>query len=753
MPTVCQWAIDSGASHHMCNRRSSFTKIKKLKTPIGIRLGDNSIVHATHHGVARITPSFKAYALYTPTFKFSLLSISTLDGNGFFSTFGLGTCQIRTHGPTDTTGRTIIQGSHRNGIYFIDGTYNNNLNEIPTSGLLSAEDSVAPPPLNVTAAGHELTPPSEEVIPDPEVTYEDDYVQNEKDVVTLRKAARERPVKRRRVPHKSLKSSTPTRRPALVPATTLSTEESRRWHRRLAHLHPAAMRSLIDGLSHDDQLCDVCLKAKQKRKIVRIPVKPTTRPYELVHSDLCGPFSTPSLSGKRYFIVFVDDYSRYTEAFLLPDKKAETCTGAFQQYQAQARARGYEIKRFRCDNGKGEYDNNLFRSILRLGGITFEPSPPYAQHKNGVSERTIGAITEKARAMIVDSQVPHEFWGEAVMTATYLHRRTPHRFLNGKSPHEVLNGYNVNPAPPPAPIHHLRRFGCRAYRLIPEEQRSDKKLGERSKMCMMVGYVHHTTKLWKLYDPEFKKVMHCSDVEFDEDVNCYVSCPTTMDDGIDPFGLPQREPIRVEYYDESSALAGPRCRTATGINREAGELSAAEEADNASQESAAAEEADKASEESSAAEEADNASESAAAEEADDKNSAAANLANDIDCFVAECTGGFKRKRRVLETPQFINITRGTTKQKSAKASLNIRFGGDPVTVKEALHLENPHHKDWRAAMQEEWASIKLNNTFGLPDGRRVDGQKPISSKWVFKTKTESRWQHTIQSPFSHTRF
>jgi hypothetical protein len=70
-----------------------------------------------------------------------------------------------------------------------------------------------------------------------------------------------------------------------------------------------------------------------------------------------------------------------------------------------------------------------------------------------------------------------------------------------------------------------------------------------------------------------------------------------------------------------------------------------------------------------------------------------------------------------------------------ATKTLPIRFGGDPLTVEEALHSENPHHKDWRTAMQEEWATIKLNNTFGLPDGRRVDGQKPISSKWVFKTK------------------
>src|SRR5262249_28094661 len=82
------------------------------------------------------------------------------------------------------------------------------------------------------------------------------------------------------------------------------------------------------------------------------------------------------------------------------------------------------------NNGRGEYDNNLFRSILRISGISFEPSPPYAQHKNGVSERIIGAITEKARAMMIDCQAPVEFWGEAIMTATYLHRRVPHKALN-----------------------------------------------------------------------------------------------------------------------------------------------------------------------------------------------------------------------------------------------------------------------------------------------------------------------------------
>jgi hypothetical protein len=93
-------------------------------------------------------------------------------------------------------------------------------------------------------------------------------------------------------------------------------------------------------------------------------------------------------------------------------------------------------------------------------------------------------------------------------------------------------------------------------------------------------------------------------------------------------------------------------------------------------------------------------------------------------------------------------MTRGATaRQKSATALMadalfTMRFGGDPVTVKEALDPDNPHQEQWRAAMQEELASIKLNKTFEVPEpdelpGRSFDasGRKPISPKWVFKTK------------------
>jgi len=120
------------------------------------------------------------------------------------------------------------------------------------------------------------------------------------------------------------------------------------------------MKFVIVGYTHDDSMCTVCIQAKHKQRFIKVPVKCTTKPFELVHSDVCGPFSTPTFGDNRYYILFIDDYTRYTSVWLLPNEKAETCTSAYQSFQARVDSMGYEIKQFRCDNGQGEYDNKTF---------------------------------------------------------------------------------------------------------------------------------------------------------------------------------------------------------------------------------------------------------------------------------------------------------------------------------------------------------------------------------------------------------
>ena len=130
----------------------------------------------------------------------------------------------------------------------------------------------------------------------------------------------------------------------------------------------------------------------------------------------------------------------------------------------------------------------------------------------------IWTLNAKARSMMLDANVPIVFWPEAIRTACYLHRRSPTSSLtDNRSPYEAL--YGTTPK-----IGHLRRFGCRAYKHIPPAQRTEKKFGNCSSMCMMLGYVHNTTKIWRIWDFKSGRIgraVECSNVVFDEEENAH----------------------------------------------------------------------------------------------------------------------------------------------------------------------------------------------------------------------------------------
>jgi len=174
------------------------------------------------------------------------------------------------------------------------------------------------------------------------------------------------------------------------------------WHRRLAHLNYANLKVILDSdkktKTHTPWempgLCETCVKTKQQH-VIRMKSTRSSTPFELVHSDLCGPMNR-SIGGAQFYIIYVDDCTRYTEVYFLITKSADVISAKFQEYQAWIKARGFGIKRFRCDSGTGKYNNSLFLGILRENGITYEPSPPYTQHKNGVAERMIRTLNTKA---------------------------------------------------------------------------------------------------------------------------------------------------------------------------------------------------------------------------------------------------------------------------------------------------------------------------------------------------------------------
>jgi hypothetical protein len=198
-----------------------------------------------------------------------------------------------------------------------------------------------------------------------------------------------------------------------TPSNSKSVEEFVLWHRRLAHLNPKALSLLIDKrwqLRHN-LICEIVIKSKHIQKMICIPQKRASTPFELVYPDPCGPMKHASISGNRYHIIFINDFTRWNFVYFLKTKTSLDSLSAFKEMRSFVRMQyGCHIKQFRCDNGKGEYGKRLSRHELVHRGIKFKPAPSYTQQKNGVSERRIQTLNTKARSMMLDANLPLNLW-------------------------------------------------------------------------------------------------------------------------------------------------------------------------------------------------------------------------------------------------------------------------------------------------------------------------------------------------------
>jgi len=107
------WIIDSGAFHHIYNGpRSQFQTYSRLLHIIDIRLGDDTIVQATHKDLVQVQNHW-VKALHLPTFRYSLLSVGDLDTHGYSTTFEKGRCII-----SDPANQRMIMLGQKNGMLY-----------------------------------------------------------------------------------------------------------------------------------------------------------------------------------------------------------------------------------------------------------------------------------------------------------------------------------------------------------------------------------------------------------------------------------------------------------------------------------------------------------------------------------------------------------------------------------------------------------------------------------------------------------
>jgi transposase InsO family protein len=124
----------------------------------------------------------------------------------------------------------------------------------------------------------------------------------------------------------------------------------------------------------------------------------------LIHSDVWGPAQNVSLGGSRYFVSFIDDYTRHTWIYLI--KRKSEVFDRFRDLKGFVENEpGRKIRCLRSDSGK-EYFSGQFNGYLRQMGIRREFSCRYMPEENGVAERKNRSIVEAAWAMLEEKSLP-----------------------------------------------------------------------------------------------------------------------------------------------------------------------------------------------------------------------------------------------------------------------------------------------------------------------------------------------------------
>jgi hypothetical protein len=224
-------------------------------------------------------------------------------------------------------------------------------------------------------------------------------------------------------------------------------------------------------------ICEHFIYGKQSR--VRFPSRATRENgiLELVHSDVFGPVTVPSLGGSLYYVSFIDDFSMKTWIYFLRNKSEVFERFKELKYLVENQTEK-RIKVLRNDNG-GEFCGKEFDQFCKQFGIAHINTTPYTPQQNGVVERMNRMLMDKERSMLNGAKLAQEFWEEVVETARYLVNMSPSSTIVEMTPNEVW--YGKKPL-----VAHLKVFVCDAFVHVPKEKRN--KLDKKVVKCVFIIY-------------------------------------------------------------------------------------------------------------------------------------------------------------------------------------------------------------------------------------------------------------------------
>ncbi|CAI7923447.1 unnamed protein product, partial [Closterium sp. NIES-53] len=306
----------------------------------------------------------------------------------------------------------------------------------------------------------------------------------------------------------------------------LLSHETLLWHHRLGHpsllrLRSMASRVLVSGLPRSlpplppgpGPTCVPCVEGRQRAAPHSSQFPPTEAPLQTLHMDVWGPARVRGQGHERYFLLVVDDYSRYTTVFPLRSKGdvTEVLIDWIRAACLQLRrsfGSDFPVLRLHSDRG-GEFSSGLLRAYCRARGIRQTFTLPDSPQQNGIAERRIGMVMDVARTSMMHAAAPHFLWPFAVRYAVHQINLQPRVSMPETSPALLWMG-KVGDASA------FLVWGSRAF----VRDLSADKLSPRAAPCVFLGFPPDAPG-WQFYHPTSRHVLSSQDVTFDESVPYY----------------------------------------------------------------------------------------------------------------------------------------------------------------------------------------------------------------------------------------
>ncbi|CAI7731354.1 unnamed protein product, partial [Closterium sp. NIES-53] len=306
------------------------------------------------------------------------------------------------------------------------------------------------------------------------------------------------------------------------------------WHHPLGHPYLPRLRGmhsrlLVSGLPRSlpplppspALPCLPCVERQQHAAPQSSLFHPTTAPLQTLHMDVWGPTRVSGQGGERYFLMVVDDCTRYTTVFPLCSKGEVSdvlipwiravCLQLRERFRADL-----PVLRLHSDRG-GEFSFDLLRDFCHGEGILQSFTLPASPQQNGIAERRIGLVMEVARTSMIHAAAPHFLWSFAVRYALHQLNLWPRVSLPDTSPTLRWTG-EVGDASV-FQVWNSCAFVCNTF--------AD-KLSASAIPCVFLGFPPDAPG-WQFYHPTSRRVFPSQDVMFDESVPFYRLFPYRPD--------------------------------------------------------------------------------------------------------------------------------------------------------------------------------------------------------------------------------